>query len=103
MSIKRNEAHRALVADVGGTNVRYGMVNPNGNIDHIQIVSTADFPSLEAATSHYLAALGSDGQGVRRAAIGIANPVVGDQITMTNHDWTFRSNACGSRWGGTSS
>ena len=36
---------------------------------------------------HYLATLGK-GQA-RCAAIGIANPVVGDQVRMTNHHWSF--------------
>ena len=36
---------------------------------------------------HYLAAL-AEGQPAC-AAIGIANPVVGDQVRMTNHHWSF--------------
>jgi glucokinase len=47
----------------------------------------ADYGSLEAAMERYL----HDGGKPTPAAcaIGIANPVTGDRVQMTNHDWSF--------------
>ena len=51
----------------------------------------ADYPSLEAVIQVYLAGLG---RGVpEQACIGIACPVTGDLVRMTNHDWAFSTEA----------
>ena len=90
MSIKRDEHTPRLVADVGGTNARFGLVlGPARCVEHVQVLPTADHPSLQHATHQYLAGVGALGTQVREAAIGIANPVLGDRIAMTNHDWSF--------------
>jgi len=46
----------------------------------------AQFPTLEAAMRWYLA---ERGETAPWCAIGIANPIVGDLVQMTNHDWSF--------------
>jgi len=77
-----------LVGDIGGTNARFGWIESAQHMPSaIETLPCADFASLVDAVRHYLAALG-------RArpvwcAIGIANPVVGDHVQMTNHDWSF--------------
>ncbi|WP_104656147.1 glucokinase [Ralstonia insidiosa] len=84
-------AYPRLVADVGGTNVRFALEMAPMRLAHIGVLAGDDYPSLEAAMRAYLAALPREiaATGVRHAAIGIANPVLGDQIRMTNRDWAF--------------
>jgi len=51
------------------------------------VLPCADFADIALAVQAYLARAGV-GAPVA-ACIGIANPVTGDQITMTNHHWSF--------------
>ncbi|MGL6110075.1 MAG: glucokinase [Rubrivivax sp.] len=77
-----------LLGDVGGTNARFAWQGAPGNEpDRIAAYPCAQFESLEAAVRHYLAQHGL--RVPRQAAIGIANPVQGDQVRMTNNDWHF--------------
>jgi glucokinase len=77
-----------LLADVGGTNARFAWQNGAGTAlqDHA-VYRCADHVSLQAAIEHNL----SEHPQVRPewAAIGIANPVLGDAVRMTNHHWVF--------------
>lgn len=84
-------AYPRLVGDVGGTNARFALEMAPMRLAHIGVLAGDDYPSLEAAMRTYLASLPPEiaTAGVRRAAIGIANPVLGDQIRMTNRDWAF--------------
>ncbi len=77
-----------LVGDVGGTNARFAWVAaPGAALTDVATLPGADHPTLQAAMQHYLAGLGHPAP--RWCAIGIANPVVGDQVRMTNHHWSF--------------
>ena len=79
---------RALLADVGGTNVRFALADPVSATplldDSIRPYAVADFPSLAAAAAHYLESVGARvGQGV----FAVAGRVEHDQARMTNHPW----------------
>lgn len=77
-----------LVGDIGGTNARFALIlHPGGALAHERILAAADYPSLRAAIDAYLAA--ADTPRPRWAAIGIATPVTGDDVRMTNHHWSF--------------
>lgn len=80
-----------LVADIGGTNARFAVVtgkqNSNFQIEHIHFLSTADYPTCEAAIHAYLARIGDI--KVTAACLAIAGPVVGDRVKMTNLNWEF--------------
>lgn len=76
-----------LLADVGGTNVRFALQTGADAIGEVTAMKVADFASLEAATRHYLTH-GADATP-RHAAIGLANPVTGDHVKLTNHAWAF--------------
>ncbi len=76
-----------LLADVGGTNARFALEMAPGQIDTIQTLLCADYAEFALAVEAYLSA--SAHLPVRHAAIAIANPVQGDNIKMTNHDWEF--------------
>ncbi len=83
-----------LVADIGGTNVRFGLVpGPGQEPRHIECLRCADFAGPAEAAAHYLA------QGVARREAGASSPRVaafavatvasGDRIDLTNSAWTF--------------
>jgi len=76
-----------LLADIGGTNARFALEWEQGDIRSVRVYPCADFPGLVDVIRKYLA----DEQlaRVQHAAIAIANPVDGDQVQMTNHDWHF--------------
>jgi glucokinase len=77
-----------LLGDVGGTNARFALQEAPGTApQRVRRFATDDCPSLVDAVRRYLAE--ERVPKVAQAAIGIANPVTGDRIRMTNHPWTF--------------
>jgi len=84
-----------LLADIGGTNARFALEMPSGEISHIQTLATVDFPRFEDAALCYLKQIADQGvvqkalQAIKYAVIAIANPVGEDAIKMTNHHWAF--------------
>ena len=77
-----------LLGDVGGTNARFAwQASAGAEPSHLAAYPCAQFESLESVLRHYLAQHGLPIPA--QAAIGIANPVQGDRVQMTNHDWHF--------------
>jgi glucokinase len=76
-----------LLADIGGTNARFALETGPGEIGQVQVYPCADYPGVAEVIKKYLKDM-KIGR-VNHAAIAIANPVDGDQVSMTNHDWTF--------------
>ena len=77
-----------LVGDIGGTNARFAWIgSPGAALSDVATLPCVDHASLQAAMQHYLARLKHPAP--RWCAIGIANPIVGDQVRMTNHHWSF--------------
>ena len=77
-----------LVGDIGGTNARFGLVEPDGSLLHSSVLADSDYPGLAEAIEAYLA--GRDGlPRPRQAAIAVASPITGDAVRMTNHPWAF--------------
>lgn len=89
-----------LLADIGGTHARFAMEVGPGILDSVRVLSCADYASFTDAVAAYVEQSGS--QGLRHAAIAIANPVHGDEIRMTNHHWTFSIEAARKQLGLTS-
>jgi glucokinase len=77
-----------LVGDVGATNARFGLVSPDGAVLHSHTYACADFAEIGAAIDTYLATRGELPMP-RLGALAIAAPITGDQISMTNHPWSF--------------
>ena len=78
-----------LIADIGGTNARFALVDPDAPITqvlHVQTLCNAEFASLQHAAGHYLQSVGMQ---PRRAAIAVASPVDADEIRLTNRAWSF--------------
>lgn len=76
-----------LLADIGGTNVRFGLEYARGVVTNIKVYAGKDFLSLTDAICHYFKEINCS--DVKHAVIAIANPVYEDQIKMTNHHWNF--------------
>lgn len=77
-----------LVGDIGGTNIRFAVIAAAGAAPaQIRSFACSDFPGPEAAIRHYLASEGLAPPPV--AAFGIATPLEGDAVRMTNHPWAF--------------
>jgi glucokinase len=77
-----------LLADVGGTTVRFGsQFEADGKISHISRYPCAEFETLQEVICHHLVCerLGPP----RICAVGIATPVTADNVRMTNHHWAF--------------
>ena len=76
-----------LLADIGGTNARFALETAPGEISQIRVYPCAEYPGVEDVLKKYLK--DTKVGRVNHAAIAIANPVDGDQVSMTNHNWTF--------------
>jgi glucokinase len=77
---------RRLVADVGGTNVRFAIADADGNLDRVKIFQTVDFPTFLDAFAAYRADAGGLHE-IDAAAIAAAGPVDGDAVKLTNNEW----------------
>lgn len=77
-----------LVADIGGTNARFGLVTrPGGQPEAIAVLNVSQHLGLADAVAAYLA---EHAGGVRpgAACLAIAGPVEGDRYRLTNAGWS---------------
>ncbi|MDP3823753.1 MAG: glucokinase [Burkholderiales bacterium] len=83
-----HESFPRLLGDIGGTNARFAwQTDRSAAPTDVATYACAEHDSLLAAVRHYLAEHGKACPPV--CAIGIANPVLGDRVQMTNHHWSF--------------
>ena len=81
-----------LLGDVGGTNARFAWQDHAGApLRDIATLPTAEHATLADAITAYLKQLGR--AAPPWCAIGIANPITGDRIQMTNCHWAFSISA----------
>ncbi len=81
-----------LLADIGGTHARLAwQAGPGAPLSHVATHACADHADLEAVLRHHL--LVHALPAPIEAAVGIANPVTGDVVRMTNRDWSFSTEA----------
>jgi len=79
----------ALIGDIGGTNARFALTDLTADAPQIlkeQTLTDAGFHSLRDAAQHYLQATQVE---PARAALAVASPIEGEDITLTNRDWSF--------------
>jgi glucokinase len=77
-----------LLGDIGGTNARFAwLAAPEAGLERVARYPCAEHASLQHAMRTYLDEHAP--MGPRCSAIGIANPVTGDRVQMTNHHWSF--------------
>jgi len=78
----------ALVGDIGGTNSRFGLVEPGSTkVTGVAVQKNDAFASLEDSIAAYLNAKGIG--GLSAAAIAVAGPIEGEEVALTNRDWRF--------------
>ncbi|MEB8433758.1 glucokinase [Cocleimonas sp. KMM 6892] len=80
-------ANKRVIADIGGTNARFALLTSNKFIQNEKVLAVGDYPDFASAYKDYLQQVNNP--QVLEAAIAIANPIDGDRIKMTNHDWDF--------------
>ena len=79
---------RVIIGDVGGTNCRLASCDRiSGRIEDFQIFAVRDFNSLSDIIQVFKESQSST--SFNEASIAIANPIMGDMITMTNAHWAF--------------
>ncbi|MDX1459959.1 MAG: glucokinase [Xanthomonadales bacterium] len=99
----RNQTEHLLVADIGGTHARFGMLGPNGSeeatygIHQDRKYRCSEFSSMEQALGQYLT--DHDLDSPSHAVIAVAAPVWGDRVQMTNLNWAFSVEAVRRQFG----
>lgn len=79
-----------LVADVGGTNARFGTVaGPGAAVEDVRVLPVAGHAGPAAAVRAYLDGRATDGPTPRSAAFALATALDGDRIELTNGAWSF--------------
>ena len=83
-----------LVADIGGTNARFGWVAEVATgVQHVATLGVAEHAGPAQAAHAYLAGLrerlGAAWSAPRKAAIAVATAVDGDRVDLTNSPWSF--------------
>ncbi|WP_374673382.1 glucokinase [Ideonella sp.] len=86
-----------LVADIGGTNARFGWVAAAGEpVSHVRKLAVPEFAVPADAARAYLeqlaAAMGTRAVP-RHAAVAVATAVVDDRVAFTNSHWAFSRQA----------
>ncbi len=77
-----------LLGDVGGTNARFAWQAERGaSLTDVATLPAAGHETLLHAMQDYLGRY--QRPAPKQCAIGIANPIVGDRVQMTNHHWAF--------------
>ncbi|MCH8529260.1 MAG: glucokinase [Saccharospirillum sp.] len=91
-----------LIADIGGTNARFALApiktfsGPDGlslgddELVAVKALNGADYETIGEAVKAYLAGPAKGYDTPEHAVMAIACPTDQDQITMTNHTWSFK-------------
>mgnify|MGYP002778367462 FL=1 len=88
---------RALLADIGGTNARFALLD-GAETGAPLTLSVADYPTAEDAVAAALARL-APGGGVERAVLALAGPVLNEPVRLTNAPWAFSRAGLAARFG----
>jgi glucokinase len=87
-----SDLYPRLVADVGGTHARLAWQDHReAPLSHVATLRCADHETLLGAIEHHLQVHGLPRP--KACGIGIATPVTGDAVAMTNHHWSFAISA----------
>lgn len=77
-----------LIGDIGGTNARFALVEPDGEIHDIVPLTCRDYPTLVEACEAYLERV-APRTLPHHGALAVASPILGDRIKLTNLHWSF--------------
>ena len=88
MTVANTSSFPRLMGDVGGTNARFAVQEaPGAQPSQVRTYSVAEYANIDGAMQAYVDQLA--GPRPRLGAVGIANPIVGDFLRMTNSPWAF--------------
>ncbi len=80
-----------IVADIGGTNARFGLVTASKNnqpvIENIEVLDGTAYETLQKAMRAYIDQIGI--ATPKSACVAVAGPIEGDEASMTNLNWSF--------------
>jgi len=85
--MKKNNS--TLIAELGGTNARLGVTVNGTSLSESKQYLLSDFTSVEALFDKYFEEIN---QVVSKGIIGVAAPVIEDEIRFTNNDIKFNQN-----------
>ena len=77
-----------LIADIGATNTRCALLDARGRIARTENFLNTDFDKPEALLRRFVEQAELD-----RAALAVAAPIAGDEVTMININWRFSQKA----------
>ena len=86
--MKKNNS--TLIAELGGTNARLGVTENGSSLAESKQYLLSDFTSVEDLFDEYFKEIN---QVVSKGIIGVAAPVIEDEIRFTNNDIEFNQNA----------
>ena len=78
--------YTGLVGDVGGTNARFALLDPEGRVRNLHVYPAANYGSLSDIIADYLERTVGR-KRPPRAVIAVAGPVLDGEIEFTNLDW----------------
>lgn len=87
-----------LVADVGGTHIRFGIAvagadNHSLNVYCVRRYAVRAHESISHAAQHYRSATPGIPAALSRAAVAVAGRVEQDRVQLTNSGWSFSARA----------
>ncbi len=78
---------KLLVADIGGTNARFGyQENNKSEIKHIEFLNCIDFANIGQAIAHYVS---KNSLYIENLSLSIAGPCGNNFVKFTNNHWSF--------------
>ncbi len=87
-----------LVVDVGGTNIRFGLLaDTELRPRHVESYRIDNYPGMTQAMGEFLDQ--APDHRLSEASIAVATPVSGDKIRLTNHNWSFSISAIRNQFG----
>ena len=86
--MSKGAAEVGLIGDIGATNARFALLQPDGSTSTPRVYALDDYASLFDALDAYLT---GESPPVRpaRAVLAVASPVTSDEVALTNHAWEF--------------
>ncbi len=90
-------SERVLLADVGGTNVRFAVLT-DGEIGAIEHLAVADYTRFDEALAAYIARQ-TDRAAIRSAVFAVAGVVESERCPLTNNSWVVDAPELRARFG----
>ena len=78
-----------LIADLGATNARFCITEMGNEYRDVKTYPITKFTNLEELLELYLSDIGNL-KGVNKAVIGVAAPILGDDVSFVNVDLEFK-------------